>query len=81
MTRQCQCEHACHDSYQSRPGALIKSPNGNPGHRYGQKFEERALKSVKTAWGTFEVCPSCLGDCCVSIVDLGVADLLPPEHR
>lgn len=52
----CECEHAAHF------GRGL-TPNTNPGHKYGQDFVVQALTPVKTAHGTFNMCPDCLNDC------------------
>lgn len=55
MTRLCECEHAAHFERDKR------TPNGNPGHKWGAKFATRV--PVKTPYGTFHVCVDCASDC------------------
>lgn len=54
-SKSCECEHAAH----LYAGEL--TPHGNPGHKYMQRFMQ--LAPVKTAYGTFRVCPDCAKDC------------------
>jgi hypothetical protein len=53
----CECEHVSHFEHDKR------SPNGNPTHKYGQKFYEHHMTIVKTEYGTFHVCKDCANDC------------------
>ena len=57
MSKQekCECEHISHF------GSL--SPNGNPTHKYGVKYFERYMTTIKTKYGTFRVCKACAEDC------------------
>lgn len=57
VSAPCECEHIAH----LEPGRY--TPNGNPGHKYGQRFVQGQLTPVKTDCGTFKVCPSCKVDC------------------
>lgn len=43
-----------------------RTPNGNPGHKYGVRFHELAVVNVKTPYGTFRVCRDCADDCLAS---------------
>jgi len=52
----CQCEHTAHTEH-------TMTPNGNTGHRYGVSFFPHFLVSVKTKYGTFQVCNDCRNDC------------------
>lgn len=54
----CECEHSCHFH---DTGKL--SPNGNPGHRYGQPFAESYIVRVRTDGQTERVCKDCANDC------------------
>ena len=65
---QCQCEHICHMDHERR------SPNGNPGHRYGTEFYNPV--TVKTAYGPFSVCLDCKADCMKEQIVNGNARLL-----
>ena len=62
---KCQCEHAAHflehERVQRVPAPL--TPNGNPGHRYGQDFSDLFIVGVRTPYGTFSVCKDCARDC------------------
>lgn len=51
---KCQCEHAAHLD------RTVRTPNGNPGHWYGQEFV--AVVAIP-ARGVFEVCSDCSADC------------------
>jgi hypothetical protein len=53
----CQCENAAH--FHDAPAL---TPNGNPGHKYGQRFTH-GLVAVVTEFGTFAVCADCRKDC------------------
>jgi hypothetical protein len=55
VSQNCQCEHIAHLEKSRR------TPNGNPGHKYGAQFMR--LKEVKTAYGTFHICLDCWQDC------------------
>ena len=54
----CECEHIAHFPEEKR-----KTPNGNPGHRYGQKFFEETMVNKGTEHGKFLVCKDCANDC------------------
>jgi hypothetical protein len=57
MTMPCDCENHAHTDKSQR------TPNGNPSHDYGQRFEQRAIVIVKTPYGDFAVCADCANDC------------------
>jgi hypothetical protein len=58
IVKACECEHAAHfEDEQAR------TPNGNPGHKYGVRFAPRAMHVAKTTGGTFTVCRDCFTDC------------------
>lgn len=52
---KCQCEHISHFETDKQ------TPNGNPGHDYGQGFHMLFVK--QTRYGNFAVCKDCLHDC------------------
>ena len=54
---KCQCEHIAHVKKDKR------TPNGNPGHRYGVDFNTLYITTVKTHYGTFTICRDCERDC------------------
>jgi hypothetical protein len=56
-TQKCRCEHEAHFDRTKR------TPFGNPGHEYGVSYAEPLIQTVKTTWGTFQVCPDCAKDC------------------
>lgn len=64
---RCDCEHISHmwkDPRFAPPGSERKaSPNGNPNHKYGQEFHERAVVRIRTTYGPLVVCQDCLSDC------------------
>jgi len=53
--KSCECEHISHIERDRL------TPNGNPGHKYGQSFY--AIEPVKTICGTFHLCKDCREDC------------------
>ena len=55
-TFPCECEHKAHTERGT-------TPNGNPGHRYGQGFTFRSLVPVATPYGTLVTCEDCAKDC------------------
>src|SRR5262245_35788197 len=55
--RQCECEHIAHFEKERR------TPNGNPGHKYGAEFYQHATCSKKTTYGTMWFCVDCTVDC------------------
>lgn len=57
QTRSCECDHACHR--EPILGPAVRSPKGNPGHRYRTRFTELFLTS--TIYGT--LCKNCTVDC------------------
>lgn len=58
ITEPCQCEHAAHFPDEGK-----RTPNGNPGHDYSQRFASTFIHRVKTTGGTFDVCRDCFTDC------------------
>lgn len=56
LTSKCECEHEAHFGDGN-------TPNGNHGHKYGVYFAHHYIVPVKTAYGTFNVCKDCAGDC------------------
>ena len=62
VTIPCECEHECH--FPSTDGKnWSRSPNGNPGHKYGSKHFPRGMRAIETDNGTFLVCSDCVVDC------------------
>lgn len=55
--RHCECENIAHFPEEKK-----LTPNGNPGHRYGQEFLS-GIQPIKTEMGTFHVCKDCAVDC------------------
>jgi len=62
ITKPCECEHIAHFADEKR-----KTPNGNPGHVYGQPFVETSLVNKGTPYGKFLVCKDCASDCLFDI--------------
>lgn len=54
--QKCECEHVCHFEKHM-------SPKGRFGHKYGREYPSSQILSVKTSFGTFNVCPYCVNDC------------------
>lgn len=61
ILKPCLCEHASHFWGPEEPRTL--SPNGNPNHPYGVKYNAKLIKPLKTVNGTFEICEGCATDC------------------
>ena len=59
---KCECEHASHFDHSKF------SPNGNPNHKYGIKYNDKFIQSIKTPFGTFNVCRDCAKDCYAEFV-------------
>ena len=53
--QSCQCEHTSHFHRADR------TPNGNPGHSYGQRFLH--VVHITTTYGKLAVCQDCADDC------------------
>lgn len=53
---KCECEHKAHFDTDAR------TPNGNPGHKYDQGFEN-IICNVRTPYGIYHVCEDCNRDC------------------
>lgn len=70
--KNCQCEHISHLDKNE------KTPNGNPGHKYGAKFYD--LRSVKTPYGIFHVCADCENDCAVAAAKYDKNPAAKPER-
>ena len=51
----CECENLAHMKSE------LRTPHGNPGHKYGQEFF--IVVGVVTPYGTFLVCEDCRKDC------------------
>lgn len=60
--KPCQCEHIAHFHEEKK-----LTPNGNPGHEYGQMFAESYLVDKGTPYGKFIVCKDCASDCLANI--------------
>lgn len=56
--KSCECEHLCHFKEEN-----FLSPNGNPGHEFGAKFNSDLMAITATTYGHFTVCPDCTKDC------------------
>lgn len=54
---KCECEHEAHTATTGT------TPNGNPGHRFGQTFSDLVEFTVKTPHGTYRLCADCRFDC------------------
>lgn len=62
----CECEHISH----FEKGEL--TPNGNPNHDYGNKYDEKTMVKIRHDNGTELVCADCANDCrqdCERIVE------------
>lgn len=54
---KCHCEHSAHFDRD------LRTPHGNPSHRYGQAFHPLAMRDASTPYGSFRVCMDCAKDC------------------
>jgi hypothetical protein len=62
-TVECQCEHEAHFD------PVKRTPDGNPGHRYGARFTGYFMVQVRSE----RLCPDCAADCRAGTRDGSVA--------
>jgi hypothetical protein len=67
MNKPCECEHIAHGDMFGKPEDIAfrnrTTPNGNPGHKFGAKYDSSYLQTVNTIYGTYHVCRDCAQDC------------------